>query len=303
MRYILICLFLLSLFPAKAYGVENSLTLSPAYIDVTVKETQEEKEISFYITNNTVKPISLDLFSIDFQQKDEFGTIGFLGKDTKDYSYSLSSFLSFKNPNVEIAPGEKEKIDVIIKNREDLTPGSHYAAVVARQRIEPGQKPVVSQAISGLVYVTKQGGERYNLSFKKFSYPLSLVSFVYPSTSFLTLQNDGNSYLIPYGTVEIFDMFERKIQKGTINTSSSRVFPQSIRQIPVYFKEINFSYPISVNTLKIQGRDLMNKTKFSYSEVYIYINPWLIVFVILMPLIILVYRRVIKKRTKKQLHD
>lgn len=303
MRYILICLFLLSFFPARVYGVENSLTLSPAYIDVVVKEAQEEKEISFYITNNTVKPISLDLFSIDFQQKDELGTIGFLGKDTKDYSYSLSSFLSFKNPNVEIAPGEKEKIDVIIKNREDLTPGSHYAAVVARQRIEAGQKPAVSQAISGLVYVTKQGGERYNLSFKKFSYPSSLVSFAYPSTAFLTLQNDGNTYLIPYGTVEIFDMFGRKIQKGTINTSSSRVFPQSIRQIPVYFKEINFSFPISVNTLKIQGRDLMNKTKFSYSEVYVYINPWAILLVVLIPLIIVVYRRVIKKRIRKQIHD
>lgn len=299
MRYILICLFLLSFFPSRVYGVENSLTLSPAYIDVVVKEAQEEKEISFYITNNTVKPISLDLFSIDFRQKDEFGAIGFLGKDTKDYSYSLSSFLSFKNPNVEIAPGEKEKIDVIIKNREDLTPGSHYAAVVARQRIEEGQKPAVSQAISGLVYVTKQGGERYNLSFKKFSYPSSLVSFAYPSTAFLTLQNDGNTYLIPYGTVEIFDIFERKIQKGIINTSSSRVFPQSIRQIPVYFKEINFSFPISVNTVKIQGRDLLNKTKFSYSEVYVYINPWFIVFIVLMPLGIVVYRRVIKKRIKK----
>lgn len=303
MKYIAVLFLLLFVFCGKTFAAENSLTLSPAYVDITVKDPQEEKEVSFYITNNTKKPISLDLFSIDFQQKDEFGTIGFLGKDAKDYSYSLSSFLTFKNPNVEIAPGEKEKIDVVIVNRQDLTPGSHYAAVVARQRIEVGQKPAISPAISALVYVTKQGGERYNLSFKKFSFPQFFISFKNPSTEFLTLQNDGNTYLVPYGTVEISDMFGRKINKGIINESSSRVFPQSIRQIPVYFKHISYALPISVNTIHVNGRDLLNKTKFSYSEVYIYINPWFIAAIILIPLFILVYRKVIRKRSKKQLHD
>ncbi len=288
--------------PANAQ-TKNTITLLPAYVDVVVKNPQEEVLISFFLKNTTDKSLSFELFSIDFQQKDDLGTIGFLGKSASNYSYSLSSFLIFKNPNIILSPGEKEEIVVTIQNRQDLTPGSHYAAVVAREITQEGDKPSVAPAISGLIYVTKQGGERYNLSFKDFSFPSSAISFSNPATGFVTLQNDGNTYLIPYGTADIYDMFGRKIFKGIINEPSVRVFPQSIRRVPVYFRNIAFEFPISINTLKLQGRDSLNKTKFSYSEVYIYINPWFIGGITLITFLIVIYRKGIVKRCKKSSHD
>lgn len=282
---------------------KNTVKLSPAYVDVVLKDPQEETPVSFFLENNGSKPLSFELFSIDFQQKDDLGTIGFLGKSASNYSYSLSSFLTFKNPNIVVSPGEREEIEVIIQNREDLTPGSHYAAIVAREVQEESDKPSVAPAISGLIYVTKQGGERYNLSFKDFSFPSRVVSFSNPATAFVTLQNDGNTYLIPYGTADIFDSFGRRIFKGIINEPSVRVFPQSVRRVPVYFRDTAFEFPISINTIKLQGRDSLNKTKFSYQEVYVYINPWFVGSIVLITFLIVGYRKVLVKKRRKPSHD
>lgn len=280
----LLALIILASFPVSALAQESTprelsgqaLRMSPAYIDVTVGTLQDEEQVEFTLENRTKHPMSIDLFSLDFQQKDELGSIGFLGREIGNYTYSLSSFLTFKNPNVELEPGEKKIISVLITNRQDLAPGGHYAAVIARLRPTEGEVTAVSPAVSALIYLTKVGGERYNLSFKAMNWPDSSVVFSYPATGFLTLQNDGNTHLTPYGTADIYDMFNRKIYKGIINEGSVKVLPQSIRRVPVYFKKIAFSFPISVNTLKVEGRDSTDKTKFSSTEVFIYINPYVL---------------------------
>ncbi|MBP7832289.1 MAG: hypothetical protein KA035_00785 [Candidatus Levybacteria bacterium] len=279
---------------------KNTITLSPAYIDVTLEKSQEEAQVSFFITNNTRKPLSLDLFSIDFQQKDDLGTIGFLGKDADNYSYALSSFLQFENPYITVEPGEKEEVKVTIQNRQDLTPGSHYAAVVAREAILEADKPSVAPAISGLIYITKIGGERYNLSFKDLSFPRSVVSVDNPSTAFVTLQNDGNTYLIPYGTADVHDIFGRKIYKGIINESSVRVFPQSIRRVPVYFRSTAFELPLSFNTLRLQARDSLGKTSITYNESYLYVNLWFFGGLIISGVAIIF---ILKRLKNKKTHD
>lgn len=298
MRYFLLALFITLLFPSSVFAQENTLRLSPAFVDVTLKDPMDEEIVDITLENRSNKPLSVELFTLDFNQKDEFGTVGFLGREIGNYTFGLSSFVSFENNKLEFKPDEKKTIPVTITNRQDLTPGGHYAAVIARIVGDVPSETTVSPAVSALIYLVKEGGERYNASLKSVEY-VSPVSFSYPTTSFLTLQNDGNVHVIPYGTADVYDMFGRKIYKGIINEPSVKVLPQSIRRVPVYFKKTAFSFPISINTLVIVGRDSRDKISFGTKDVFIYINVWF-VSLIVVSIVLIVILLMRKKRHDKK---
>lgn len=253
----------------------DSIRIEPAFVDVVLSEEDLEKTFDITITNNSDSPISIDLSSLDFKQSDDSRAgVGFLGKDIKDYSYALSSFLSFENKNLELLPREEREITVTVNNRQDLSPGGHYAAVIVSQRADAETKETkVTPALSSLVYLIKSGGERYNLSFKEVDFPNFPIVFSHPSTYFILLQNDGNVHLIPHGRADVTDLFGRLIFKGVINENSIKVLPQSRRSIPVLSKNVAFQLPLSINKLDIDGRDSLDKTKFFYQDYYLYVNP------------------------------
>src|SRR3989344_867997 len=153
MRYVffsfLVLFFLLISF-SKALA--NTIKISPAYVDVTLNKAGDEKSFEISITNKTDKKIRVDFSSLDFKQTDPFGAITFLGREIGNYTYSLSSFLTFDNPFLEIDKGKKKILVVTARNREDLSPGGHYAAVIVRQTsIDESEKTIISPALSSLI--------------------------------------------------------------------------------------------------------------------------------------------------------
>jgi hypothetical protein len=297
-RVLLIFLVLLLFLTFVSSTHAKTIEISPAYTDITLESENDEKTFELSIKNKTDKAIRLDISSLDFKQDDPNGSIAFLGSSAGNYSYSLSSFLTYDKTSLELNPKETDKVLVTVKNRQDLSPGGHYAAVIVRQTPPDNNKEtIVSPALSSLIYLRKTGGERFNLSFKDVSFPKLPVVFRYPSTYVLAMQNDGNVHLTPYGRADIKDLFGRTIYEGTINEGSIKVLPQSRRNIPVYSKKVSTSFPISVNRLVISGRDSLDKTKFSYEDAFIYINPVLILALPLLALIIIIFAR--KKHSRK----
>lgn len=299
-RFIFIGLLVFVSFFIVPKSFANTIRIEPAYIDVSLTEKDSEKTFDFFITNNSKEQISLELSTIDFRSTDPYGAIGFLGKEITDYSYALSSFLSFETNSIELDPYERKKVIITVKNRQDLSPGGHYAAIIVRQRnFEDNEKTLISPAVSSLVYLIKAGGERYNLSFKGVSFPKIPIVFSFPATYNLLLQNDGNVHLIPYGRAEITDIFGRLIHKGIINENSIRVLPQARRYIPAYSRKVGLSWPISINKINIVGRDSIDKTKFSYSEYFLYINPIFLGVIIFLPAVFFFRKKYLDRRKKK----
>ena len=251
----------------------SGLQVSPAYVDVSLPQiaSQQEIPITYYNTSNEV--LVLELFPIDFRQTSPYGQIGFLGKEAGEYSYSLSSFLSFETNRLELAPGERKTMTVVARNRKDLTPGGHYAAVVARMVQQIGETPTVSPAVSSLIYLRKVGGERFNLSLKEVSWPEHTIVFSIPTTLTLLFQNEGNIHLIPYGEVTVTDLFGRKVLDGVVNEGSVRILPESRRYVPVYLQQHAFHFPLSVYFLTIKGRDSLGEVTYNFSDTFIYIHP------------------------------
>lgn len=296
---IIIAVLLLLTSPQSSFAAgKGTITIEPAVIDVTLENASSEASLSFSLTNNSDKPVTLEIFPIDFKQQDEFGRIAMVSQDEAgSYSYSLSSFLEFETNLLDLEPGEKRTVTATAQNRADLSPGGHYAAVVARL-VQSGKETTVSPAVSSLVLLRKTGGERFNLSLKDVQWPKSAFTFTYQRNIRLLFQNEGNIHLVPHGRAEIKDMFGRLLYKGIINSPSSKVFPESRRYVPVEMKKIESSWPISFNTFIVRGSDSLQKTPFLYSTSFVYIHPLVVVFMVAFPAFILIMRHRKRKRSK-----
>ncbi|MFA6005577.1 MAG: hypothetical protein WC775_03795 [Patescibacteria group bacterium] len=266
-----------SVFAASGNAVRG-LELFPAFSEVVLDKPEQVKEIDITLTNHYPFPISVKVFPIDFKQAGNHGQIDFIGQNSKSYSYSLASFLTFENTLYTIEPRQSQTVRVSAKNRDDLSPGGHYAAVVMQieNGVENTEGTKVTHALSSLILLRKVGGELFNLSLVNISWPHSAVHFSIPKAIELLFQNEGNVHMIPYGRVEIRDMFNRLVSKGVINVASERVFPETQRYIRVLMEKQSFALPISINSIHVRGDDSLQKTKYVYSAPFLYINPWML---------------------------
>lgn len=196
-----------------------SIEVSPAFMEISLEKPEQEKEIKITYKNYSDQSINLRIFPIDFKQKNENGDLTLLGQQTEGYSYSLSSFLSFNSTSIEVDPQGTGTLTVKAKNRQDLSPGGHYAAVIATLTAdtESTGSAKIAPSVSSLILLRKVGGERFNLSLKEVDWPDSLMTFSYPEAVHLLFQNEGNIHMVPYGRIEVRDMFSRILSKGTIN--------------------------------------------------------------------------------------
>lgn len=307
MRYIIPLIFLLVFLftPLRVFAQEISggIAVSPAYVDVEVQDPAERKEFEITYKNNGSEQIELEIFPINFVQTNERGAIGFLGQESGSYKYGLSSFLSFETNSLQLEPGETKSLTAIVTNRQDLSPGGHYAAIIGRVVIDDSSissiTTKIAPAVSVLVYLVKKGGENYNLSLKSVDWPKSPIVFNIPSTIVLTFQNEGNTHLTPFGTVMINDMFGREVYKGFLNDSSFKVLPSSRRVIPGYLTRLKTLVPISFMAMEIKGTDFGKNTNFIFRESFVYVNPWVsIIFIGLIPAILVWKKRAKIKKNK-----
>jgi hypothetical protein len=273
---LIICLLTLSLFVTDAHAQtrkDGSLTISPAYVEVSLTKPGEELKLPITFTNSSSQQITLEVFPLDFNSADTNGTIGFI-PSAGSYSYSLASFLSLEADQITIEPKEKKTFTVLIRNRPDLAPGGHYAAIVGKVVSGKGTEfgANVAPSLSSLIFLIKTGGERYNLSLNRTDQRQS-VTLLYPDSVQLEFQNEGNVHLVPYGILEIRDSFGRLLKRGVLNTSSFFVMPESRRHITVQLHADRWSFPVSFNTMTIRGNDSLHKTTFLYRNSFLYINP------------------------------
>lgn len=291
---LLLLLIISVLYSHTIYGqsFNKSIEIAPALSEITLEKSDELKSVALTIANHTNTPVHFQISGLDFKQSDG-GKLSFIGKESGVFSYSLASFLSLETDQLTVAPGEKKSFNVTIKNRQDLSPGGHYGAIIFKviNPLGADEGTVVSPSLSSLILLHKKGGERFNLSLTDMDFPKSLFAFGFPEKILLTFRNEGNIHLVPYGTIEIKDIFGRLTHKGAINISSLRIFPETQRYINSDLNEVAWSFPVSFNTVTVQGNDSLKKTHFSSQQTFIYINPYIIGIIILLLIVCLYLRR------------
>jgi hypothetical protein len=240
-RILILLMFLLFLIPWEGTLAQgrSGITVTPSIIRLDLESDAPQAEI--YYKNNTRAALELKFSAQDFSETEETGRIRFLDeKEAENYQYSLASWIIFERQSISLLPGEEQAVKVSI-DKDRLTPGGHYASIQAEivQPEEEGQVPIKG-ILSTLIFVrTSTGNERENMSLETHQMQKNFLGF--PQGLSIRLKNSGNVELVPYGLIEIRDMFGNVVAKGILNEGSLIILPQSIRRFDIQITRI---YPL-----------------------------------------------------------
>lgn len=224
----------------------EGIVISPPFAEISLKSTDGTANFSIKVTNNNQNDINFRLKVVDFGSLDEAGGVAFmgLGKNEVEQKYGLTSWISLEKDWLTIASGKSEEIKGKILNRESLSPGGHYGAVVFRtdnQEKNGSDQVQFNQTFASLLYVKKNGGEKYDLKINRWEWKNN--GWGMPTQVSIRYQNSGNVHVVPRGKVIIMGG-DSELAKGIINDESSLVLPESFRifKLPIILEK-KFIWP------------------------------------------------------------
>lgn len=255
---------------------ENLIRVQPAYQEAVLEQQQAIHGLNLTYTNLTNEILNLELIPVDIKQVDPNGRVFLHEAGTYHPTYGLSAYITLDADIVTIAPQAEATVEILINNSVDLSPGGHYAAIVARQKLQNttlvGQQYVLP-AVSSLILVRKTGGEQFNLSLQSIDWPDRTFVFDIPEKIEVVFNNQGNVHVIPRGLLTITDVFERTIYRGVLNESSYYIYPQSMRKIAVSISKLRWGWPIMFYELTAEGRENISNTLTLQHQQFVYISP------------------------------
>lgn len=221
-----------TLLPATTHA--NGLSVSPAIKNLILQQDQPSTTFEFTVANNTEETTVLRLATLDFGSLDESGGVAFIAKTSDGLStkYGLSNWLRFTKDSLVLEPGKVETMTAFVDNKESLSPGGHYGAIIATPVVINSDgtesKVSINPSLSVLVFLNKQGGENYSLGLEDPVLPS--LSWRLPGELELRFQNAGNVHVVPRGFITIQDFRGRTVAKGTINVDSAAMLPETFRR-------------------------------------------------------------------------
>ncbi len=240
---------------------------------MTILGQTPEASTSVTIRNNTTSRQHVTFSPIDIRSYSEDGAIAFVEKPTDAGEFTLASFVRIATKSAELMPGEAREIPVRILNSDSLSPGGHYAALIASFTQDNAHSfGRVVPAVTSVLLVRKTGGERYGVSLRSFEFP-PVVTTTLPKTIAFRLENTGNTHGTPRGVIEIFDLTGRIVAKGIVNEESAILLPESRRQIRVEIKPVDQIFPIMLYRLTLSGRLEPSDVTYTTKASFILVKP------------------------------
>lgn len=245
--------------PLFVFAEQGDFLIEPLYHEVEIRGTDAEQSFHVDLSNRTDADATFSVSVVDFGTLDESGGIAFLG-GSGDFErrYGLASWMKVGSESFIVPAGKSERIPITVENRESLSPGGHYGAVLFRMS-EPGDAATdaptvaVESSFAALVFVKKTGGEIAELSYKG-SEDISRDAFGIPAGLSLRFQNSGNIHLVPRGRSVVTDPFGRVVRKGVINAESGRILPESFRTFQTGLEPLSQAFFPGFYTVTVEYR-------------------------------------------------
>lgn len=307
MRKILFIALAILLCPIPAINIaqaKTSVVLSPPFQNITLPNSQKSVNFQFTLDNQTDKTLTLKISTQDFQSLNEEGGVAFLGDGTSfGQKYGLLPWITIPTGLVVMNPGQKQIVTGTINNDDKLTPGGHYAAVVAsldQSNTTNKNEVTLVSAISTLLFVNKTGGEQYKLELDSLNMSSFLVKV--PTEITARFHNTGNVHEVPRGTVTLTDLAGRQVAQGTVNVESAEILPDSYRQIRIGLNSTRPTWLPGRYKLQMQYRydgtsDVINVDK----TIWLIPTKFLIGLLVLIGLILIWARFRMVRKTKPQI--
>jgi len=281
-------------------------SVAPFFQEVELVDGQTAAKFSLEVSNSQDFPVVFRLSVVDFGALNESGGVAFIGSgDGLNNKYGLASWMSLDRDAIVVSPGEKQAIQGRIENKDSLSPGGHYAAVVMKMENDNEQATVedavskisVAPTVAALIFTRKVGGEILGLDLKENN--LENNFFGLPEMARLRFQNTGNVYATPRGTVKMFDPLKREVAKGVINNESAFILPETFRVFPVSLKEMSRAFLPGKYVVLTEYR-YDGKEDFFTQKQTVFIFPAVaMVFTGIIVIVIILYLKFSFKKSKK----
>lgn len=258
--------------PAQAQTIQGAIQVMPAFQEITLTEATPVATASIQLSNTSQLDQQFGITPIDIQQFDANGQIILADKPLVNQNTAFARFITTTPDKITVPKLSTVTIPLTITNAQSLSPGGHYAAIVARLISETGSDQRILPAVSSFLLVRKVGGEQFHLSLKRNSL-LDSITTSLPKETLLTFSNQGNVHVIPRGTLMLKDFFGNLVAKSTINENSLYVFPGTERELT---QKITYLRPVwfpMFLTITITGSSQPGEVTFQQSGWLLYCNP------------------------------
>ena len=259
--------------PLLAAGA--GFTVVPMLQEVILDDGKEFEIYEASVSNETNALATFEVSVIDFGSLDESGGIAFLGATGEfERKYALASWMQPETSELTLQPGEKRSVKVRIENRESLSPGGHYGALIFKNVGAPKEGApsiAINQIFASLVFVKKTGGAKYGLELVSVEHAIRWFSFSPAVTP--RFKNPGNVHVVPRGEVRIIDPIGRPVYRGVINEGSAIMLPETFREYPFKLFPLKKSLIPGFYTLRLDYRYDGKEAVETWSQRQIFVPP------------------------------
>lgn len=238
-----------------------SFTVSPAVVSLTVSTETPTQSATITVTNQYSNDLRLsaELYGID----ESAARIVPTGKPTA----AITSAVSLSAADITIPAHSYQTLTVTVTDSAELLDGGHYAALVLSEQSDNTASSLFRSAASIPLFIVKDQNIRTNLQLAGSS--LAHTPFTFPSSGIVTLRNQGNTRIVPRGSVSIY-AGDTLVGKAVINTESQGLFPTKQAEFTTTIERYGRLYIPhklrAVTMYRIDGSDveLMKQSFFWY---------------------------------------
>lgn len=270
---------------AQAFTVEkvsveksNDFILGPSKIEIFASPGESiTKNIS--VTNRTNKEITFRVETEDFiGSKNPLNPLILLGKQKSQYSFTDNINSTVKE--FTLAFGEKITIPIEINVPENTSPGGYYTSVIVSNAPDKEKEKDINGAVSvsrvgSLFFIRVKGDVKEQGSLIDFRISGPTNKFIFnsaPEKFEILYSNDGNVHLVPYGDINIENIFGKSI--NSIPVDAFFALPDSLRFREVYVEHRGFMFGRYKAILELnRGYNDLQDNK----EIVFWVIPWIII--------------------------
>lgn len=232
--------FLLVVFIMPIAGQAQAPTVGIKISPIKIKEMVDPGEVLekiISITNESDSDKILYPVLRDFRAKDETGTPDFILPSSEPGPY-LSSWVDIPPDGVNLGPNETKDIKFKVNVPPTIGPGGYYGAVVfgteppkiKLDSEEKGAAMTISQQVAALLLLQVRGEVREEANIREFGTEKSFYGTPFSVKFFTRINNSGNVFIEPHGTIKITNMLGKEITGLPFNDRGSNILQQSTRR-------------------------------------------------------------------------
>jgi hypothetical protein len=233
---VVFCFLLLPFFAHYAQAQSGSVAgigLTPASIEESAN-LGEIKKYTVGVTNLSGVRQTYYLYLRDISGVKEGGVPIFAEENAEKTGYEMTDWVTLNAEEITLDPNETKPIEVTISVPKNATPCSHFGGMFVSMQPPKMRKTgaSVGYEVAHIISLNVAGECVDNAQIRSFSTDNFLYSK--PIVNFTArVENKGTTLIRPFGPLEIYNMFGKRVAMITLNDNKAGVFPKTERPFSI----------------------------------------------------------------------